>query len=154
MKKPGRNEPCPCGSGKKYKKCCLNNPAMSGTFIYTDLDILSNKVPRLIDTGKLDEAEDICQTLMKQYPDQIDGLQRYAELWEARGDKNKAAEYYQKAAAFAQTNRRVCARDYRFFPAKSRIAERLICRQISFFSTISGRSPVVQSGNLSRWFFN
>ena len=22
--KTGRNEPCPCGSGKKYKKCCLN----------------------------------------------------------------------------------------------------------------------------------
>lgn len=21
-KKIGRNEPCPCGSGKKYKKCC------------------------------------------------------------------------------------------------------------------------------------
>ncbi len=21
----GRNDPCPCGSGKKYKKCCLNN---------------------------------------------------------------------------------------------------------------------------------
>jgi hypothetical protein len=21
--KIGRNEPCPCGSGKKYKKCCL-----------------------------------------------------------------------------------------------------------------------------------
>ena len=20
--KAGRNEPCPCGSGKKYKKCC------------------------------------------------------------------------------------------------------------------------------------
>ncbi|MDO4798904.1 MAG: SEC-C metal-binding domain-containing protein [Bacillota bacterium] len=20
----GRNDPCPCGSGKKYKKCCLN----------------------------------------------------------------------------------------------------------------------------------
>jgi len=20
--KVGRNEPCPCGSGKKYKKCC------------------------------------------------------------------------------------------------------------------------------------
>jgi len=24
-KKPGRNDPCPCGSGKKYKKCCLGN---------------------------------------------------------------------------------------------------------------------------------
>jgi preprotein translocase subunit SecA len=22
-KKIGRNDPCPCGSGKKYKKCCL-----------------------------------------------------------------------------------------------------------------------------------
>lgn len=21
-KRPGRNEPCPCGSGKKYKHCC------------------------------------------------------------------------------------------------------------------------------------
>ena len=24
MKKLGRNDPCPCGSGKKYKQCCLN----------------------------------------------------------------------------------------------------------------------------------
>ena len=23
--KVGRNDPCPCGSGKKYKKCCLNS---------------------------------------------------------------------------------------------------------------------------------
>ncbi len=23
MKKPGRNDPCPCGSGQKYKRCCL-----------------------------------------------------------------------------------------------------------------------------------
>lgn len=22
--KVGRNDPCPCGSGKKYKKCCMN----------------------------------------------------------------------------------------------------------------------------------
>ncbi|MGL6311367.1 SEC-C metal-binding domain-containing protein [Aeromonas sp. 96A] len=22
--KVGRNEPCPCGSGKKYKQCCLH----------------------------------------------------------------------------------------------------------------------------------
>ncbi len=28
--KPGRNEPCPCGSGKKYKKCCLNSPGGAG----------------------------------------------------------------------------------------------------------------------------
>lgn len=23
--KVGRNDPCPCGSGKKYKQCCLNS---------------------------------------------------------------------------------------------------------------------------------
>jgi hypothetical protein len=23
MSTVGRNDPCPCGSGKKYKKCCL-----------------------------------------------------------------------------------------------------------------------------------
>jgi hypothetical protein len=22
----GRNDPCPCGSGKKYKKCCMRSP--------------------------------------------------------------------------------------------------------------------------------
>lgn len=25
-KKIGRNDPCPCGSGKKYKYCCMNKP--------------------------------------------------------------------------------------------------------------------------------
>lgn len=24
--KVGRNDPCPCESGKKFKKCCLNKP--------------------------------------------------------------------------------------------------------------------------------
>ncbi len=33
MKKTGRNDPCPCGSGTKYKQCCLRQakpPAVSG----------------------------------------------------------------------------------------------------------------------------
>jgi uncharacterized protein YecA (UPF0149 family) len=24
VEKLGRNDPCPCGSGKRFKKCCLN----------------------------------------------------------------------------------------------------------------------------------
>jgi len=28
--KIGRNEQCPCGSGKKYKQCCLNKSAAAG----------------------------------------------------------------------------------------------------------------------------
>lgn len=35
----GRNDPCPCGSGKKYKKCCLtksNSFPILGNFNYTE----------------------------------------------------------------------------------------------------------------------
>ncbi|GJE53953.1 MULTISPECIES: DUF1186 domain-containing protein [Methylobacterium] len=28
FKEVGRNDPCPCGSGKKYKKCCLDGSAL------------------------------------------------------------------------------------------------------------------------------
>jgi preprotein translocase subunit SecA len=27
--KVGRNDPCPCGSGKKYKKCCMKKEAVA-----------------------------------------------------------------------------------------------------------------------------
>jgi len=27
MARPGRNDPCPCGSGRKYKRCCLGHEA-------------------------------------------------------------------------------------------------------------------------------
>lgn len=29
--KIGRNEPCPCGSGKKFKKCCEGRQAQTAT---------------------------------------------------------------------------------------------------------------------------
>jgi len=31
--KIGRNDPCPCGSGKKYKKCCLAKPGSAQAII-------------------------------------------------------------------------------------------------------------------------
>lgn len=30
--KIGRNEPCPCGSGRKYKRCCLDKPFLKSEF--------------------------------------------------------------------------------------------------------------------------
>lgn len=50
MSKIGRNEPCPCGSGKKYKRCCLDNPErlshpVAGTFTYETINrIASEKI--------------------------------------------------------------------------------------------------------------
>lgn len=39
MSKPGRNAPCPCGSGKKYKKCCIETPetAVTGNVLLNGL---------------------------------------------------------------------------------------------------------------------
>ena len=28
---PGRNDPCPCGSGKKYKRCCYGEGRLATT---------------------------------------------------------------------------------------------------------------------------
>jgi len=28
---PGRNEPCHCGSGKKYKQCCIDKDAQAAS---------------------------------------------------------------------------------------------------------------------------
>jgi tetratricopeptide (TPR) repeat protein len=113
MEKIGRNAPCPCGSGKKYKKCCLPLHQESSaqefstepfTLVpeFTELDHLSNSVVDLIEEGRLEEAENVCHQLLVRYPDQIDGTERLAEVYEARGEEKKAAEYYRKAAAFAQ----------------------------------------------------
>lgn len=30
--KAGRNDPCPCGSGKKYKQCCLKKQGQAKTY--------------------------------------------------------------------------------------------------------------------------
>ena len=113
MGKIGRNAPCLCGSGKKYKKCCLStqqekkiSSVKKQRFIpvFTDLDQLSNSVVDLIKQKKLDEAEAVSRRLLSEYPDQIDGFNRLAMVYEARGKKRKAAEYYRKAHRFAMSN--------------------------------------------------
>ena len=33
LAKPGRNQPCHCGSGKKYKRCCIDKPRVRTEFL-------------------------------------------------------------------------------------------------------------------------
>ena len=40
----GRNDPCPCGSGKKYKKCCERKDAV------TVEDLLTDEMEHLLQT--------------------------------------------------------------------------------------------------------
>lgn len=68
------------------------------------LDELSNSVLDLVRSGQLSKAEEVCQLLLTRYPDQVDGLDRLAMVYEAKGDREKAAEYYRKAADFMRTH--------------------------------------------------
>ncbi len=117
MSKIGRNDPCPCGSGKKYKRCCLRQHEAAAAeraaaqlappvFAWEDdgLDEASNRVGDLVHDGKLDEAEQAARDLLVRYPDVHDGFERLAMVYEARGDRTQAAEYYRKALAFMLDN--------------------------------------------------
>ncbi len=63
--KPGRNDPCSCGSGKKYKKCCLS-------LTYTAKGKEDSIRERLV--------QDLLQYFRKNYDDSLDDA--YPEFWE------------------------------------------------------------------------
>jgi hypothetical protein len=44
MEKVGRNDPCPCGSGKKFKKCC-ETKMIGKRFMATKVDTQSPIIP-------------------------------------------------------------------------------------------------------------
>ena len=116
MAKVGRNDPCPCGSGKKYKRCCLEKdeaaaralaaaPPAVAEEIADKLDAAyeedeftaeSNAAVDLVHAGKLDEAEQAARALLERYPDVHDGWARLAMVYEARGDHRQAADCYRK----------------------------------------------------------
>lgn len=61
MAKIGRNEPCSCGSGKKYKKCCLNMPKSDSHSVIKrdELDVLMEKGWSLLQKKETTKACDI-----------------------------------------------------------------------------------------------
>lgn len=73
--KPGRNDPCPCGSGKKYKKCCQETsefippaPKHSGKrAVPTAAEC--NQLVALFNAGHLAELETQARLLLDRCPD-------------------------------------------------------------------------------------
>jgi len=118
MAKIGRNDPCPCDSGKKYKKCCLANDEAAARAAQPvavaahrpslasyarerdeldDLTETSNAVVDMVQAGNLDAAEQAAHDLLARFPDVHDGYDRLGMVYEARGDRRQAADYYRKA---------------------------------------------------------
>ena len=118
MAKIGRNDPCACGSGKKYKKCCMASdeaaaravqpaavpvrpPSRANYFQEHDepdeLTEASNAVVDMVQAGNLNAAEQAAHDLLARFPDVHDGYDRLGMVCEARGDHRRAADYYRKA---------------------------------------------------------
>jgi hypothetical protein len=52
MSKIGRNDPCPCGSGRKYKRCCLKNQTAGQEIAPTKKVTVTEEVAILQKAGK------------------------------------------------------------------------------------------------------
>jgi tetratricopeptide (TPR) repeat protein len=127
MAKIGRNDLCPCGSGKKYKRCCMardeaatretlaaaNAAATTATAAgqhdphlchdcNEQLDAAANAVLGLIDARKFAEAEQAAHEVLARFPAVHDGYECLGRLYQAKGDHHHAAECYRKIIAFAR----------------------------------------------------
>jgi len=128
--KTGRNDPCHCGSGQKYKRCCQEKdetaertaraaaeaakpkapPRRSLADVLSeefddDLEQLteaSNAVIKMVRAGQLDEAEHAARDLLVRFPEVHDGYDRLGMVYEARGDNKQAADYYRKVIDFVR----------------------------------------------------
>ncbi len=65
----GRNEPCPCGSGKKYKKCCLEKHRA----VLSKIPLAGAGMPRKSEKAKL-----LCEQRVKQGYDLL-GTRRFQQ---------------------------------------------------------------------------
>lgn len=124
MTKVGRNNLCPCGSGKKYKRCCMAHDeataraeresaaeaALSPVSPLSpllcedcnhDLDDAANAVFALIEAKQFDEAERGAEDVLARFPYVHDGYECLGRLHQAKGDHRQAIDCYRKVIAFA-----------------------------------------------------
>lgn len=74
MTPPGRNDPCPCGSGKKFKKCCFGNDPASATPSARAVDRLLQSAWEHQRHGRMAQAEGACREVLKGQPDRAEAL--------------------------------------------------------------------------------
>lgn len=98
--KPDRNAPCPCGSGKKFKKCCGAHASRDPGSIADPL------APALeaFERGAWLQAEIACNLVLNKHPGNVDA-QHLAGLIQARlGRYIQAHSFLEHAASLAPHN--------------------------------------------------
>lgn len=78
----GRNDPCPCGSGKKYKKCCEGQNQVTSINVFQD------------------EIENVLQTFYSNYPERKDIREfiSLVQMWAPKLEKKLHKELVEAVA--------------------------------------------------------
>lgn len=84
MDKIGRNDPCPCGSGKKYKRCCLASPAkdgLAGGFTAEERHSALAKLERFVESKLGPEDEEAYESFYARWQDRFDEIEQMEGHW-------------------------------------------------------------------------
>ena len=132
----GRNEPCPCGSGKKYKKCCLERdealarqnrlcPPREDDFTAELLPKVDEAVDRLlirVEKGQFENVEAGLEALLREHPD-------YHTTNYAMGVYLAMFQEDPRAPSRFSRRRSACSR---LWPRRTSISARAISRPVGF----------------------
>jgi protein O-GlcNAc transferase len=100
--KVGRNDPCPCGSGKKYKQCCQLKESAARTPTPVVDDATRRKLMDAFtryQQGQLEEVQQICRRLLQGNPLQPDAMHLMGLVAHQQGRPAEALEQIDRALA-------------------------------------------------------
>jgi tetratricopeptide (TPR) repeat protein len=101
--KPGRNDPCPCGSGKKFKKCCAPNradsPADMSPLALDDAEAHYHSANALQRLGNLAEAVAAYRRALALNPNLVEAHINMGNALRGLGALAEAAASYRRALA-------------------------------------------------------
>lgn len=97
MTVPKRNDPCPCGSGKKYKKCCLVKVATSPAADGQTISQLVQTALRHQQADRLPQAEALYRQVLQQQPNHPDALHLLGMLLHQAGNSEMAVALINRA---------------------------------------------------------
>ena len=98
-RKISRNAPCPCGSGRKYKQCCLKGSQMPVKPATSGFGQALQRARQLKTAGHWHEALRIYQELLKRHPRHFAVLRELGQCLCADERFIEAGEMLQKAAS-------------------------------------------------------
>ncbi len=99
MSKVGRNDPCPCGSGKKYKQCCMNKttPGVQEKAQPLTVAQMTDMVYRYVRAERWDEAQPLVEKLLKLSPGDAGLLYYRGAICRGLGQYSEAVDWLERS---------------------------------------------------------